>query len=153
MTTKKEQTPLYPSRRTVLNGAGLSAAALPLASCANNQSSSSPSAGSPIDAQAPSQPTDVIAASEVPVGGAVKATAGNLTVMVTQPTEGEFKAFSSVCTHQGCVLNVQNKVLACPCHASQFSIQDGSVNGGPAPTALPEFKAEEKDGRIIVSQA
>ena len=48
--------------------------------------------------------------------------------MVTQPTEGDFKGFSAVCTHQGClVANVDGGTINCTCHGSQFSIEDGSV--------------------------
>lgn len=143
------------TRRTVIGGAGLGASALTLSACSSNSSESSSSSGKGglTDAKGPTSPTDVAAASDIPVGGALKATSGDLAVMVTQPTEGKFKAFSAVCTHQGCQLNVQDKTLSCPCHASKFSIEDGSVTGGPAPTALPEYKAETKDGRVIVSPA
>ena len=59
-------------------------------------------------------------------------------VVVTQPTAGTFKAFSAVCTHAGCLVgSVADGEIVCPCHGSHFSIKDGSVAGGPAPTALP----------------
>ncbi|EHN74233.1 iron sulfur protein (secreted protein) [Streptomyces coelicoflavus ZG0656] len=59
-------------------------------------------------------------------------------VVVTQPAAGEFKAFSATCTHQGCaVKSVADGVINCPCHNSNFSITDGSVQGGPAPKPLP----------------
>lgn len=137
------------SRRSVVAGAGLGAAALGLSACGSSEDSSQ---NQLTDDKGPTEPTDMIAAAEVPVGGVVKATSGKLSVMVAQPEEGKFKAYSTVCTHQGCQLNVQGKIMACPCHASQFDIKDGSVIGGPAPSALPEYKAEVKDGRVIVSQ-
>ncbi|MFD9077239.1 Rieske (2Fe-2S) protein, partial [Streptomyces lasiicapitis] len=59
-------------------------------------------------------------------------------VVVTQPAEGEFKAFSSVCTHQGCtVREVDGGTINCPCHGSRFRVADGAVAGGPAPRPLP----------------
>ncbi|MER6998947.1 Rieske (2Fe-2S) protein [Streptomyces sp. NPDC000410] len=59
-------------------------------------------------------------------------------VVVTQPTAGEFKAFSSKCTHQGCaVKDVSNGTINCPCHNSMFDATDGSVKGGPATMPLP----------------
>lgn len=74
--------------------------------------------------------------SEVPVGGG-KILAG-AHVVVTQPAKGKFKAFSSICTHQGCpVGQISNGTIICPCHGSQFSIKDGGVVGGPAPSPLP----------------
>jgi Rieske Fe-S protein len=71
-------------------------------------------------------------------------------VVVTQPTAGEFKAFSATCTHQGCKVNrVTNGVIACPCHGSRFNIADGSVANGPAQKPLPE-KSVSVDGDSIV---
>ncbi|MDQ0944975.1 Rieske (2Fe-2S) protein [Streptomyces sp. V1I1] len=59
-------------------------------------------------------------------------------VVVTQPKAGEFKAFSSKCTHQGCaVKDVADGIINCPCHNSQFSAADGSVKKGPATSPLP----------------
>lgn len=135
------------NRRNALGGIGVgAAAAVTLTACGSSESKQSLT-----DTKKPEQPTDVAAVADVPVGGAIKVSEGGLTVMLTQPTEGTFKAFSSVCTHQGCQLNVQNDKLACPCHASYFNIDDGSVTGGPAPDPLPEYTTEIKDGRIIVS--
>ncbi|MFC8076950.1 Rieske (2Fe-2S) protein [Streptomyces sp. NPDC057307] len=54
-------------------------------------------------------------------------------VVVTQPAAGEFKAFSSVCTHSGCTVgDISNGTITCPCHGSQFDAADGSVKKGPA---------------------
>ncbi|MER5772378.1 Rieske (2Fe-2S) protein [Streptomyces sp. NPDC001985] len=59
-------------------------------------------------------------------------------VVITQPAAGDFKAFSSKCTHQGCaVKSVQNNVITCPCHNSSFDASDGSVKNGPATAPLP----------------
>ena len=58
-----------------------------------------------------------IAEADIPVGGGKVFEA--LKVVVTQPTDGEYKAFSAVCTHQGCtVKGVGNGVITCPCHGS-----------------------------------
>ncbi|MFJ2259034.1 Rieske (2Fe-2S) protein [Streptomyces sp. NPDC087844] len=74
--------------------------------------------------------------ADVPVGG------GKIfkeeKVVVTQPEKGGFKAFSAVCTHQGCVVaDVSDGTINCKCHSSRFRVADGSVAGGPAPKPLP----------------
>ncbi|MDQ0953580.1 Rieske Fe-S protein [Streptomyces phaeochromogenes] len=73
---------------------------------------------------------------DVPVGG------GKIfkdeKVVVTQPEKGGFKAFSAVCTHQGCIVaNVSDGTINCTCHGSEFRIADGSVAKGPAQKPLP----------------
>ncbi len=58
--------------------------------------------------------------------------------MVTQPAAGEFKAFSSKCTHMGCaVSSVSDGTINCPCHGSKFDVATGAVKTGPATTPLP----------------
>lgn len=63
---------------------------------------------------------------EVEVGGGV--ILADQEVVLTQPSSGEFKGFSSICTHQGCTVDsVSDGTINCPCHGSRFSIEDGSV--------------------------
>ncbi|TQK43199.1 Rieske Fe-S protein [Streptomyces sp. SLBN-118] len=70
-------------------------------------------------------------------------------VVVTQPKPGEFKAFSSKCTHQGCaVKQVSNGIINCPCHGSQFSAADGSVTKGPATSPLAPASISVDGGSI-----
>ena len=57
--------------------------------------------------------------------------------VITQPKKGEFKAFSAVCTHQGCLVDAVTTTIDCPCHGSKYSITDGSVVNPPAPQPLP----------------
>jgi Rieske Fe-S protein len=74
--------------------------------------------------------------SAIPVGGG-KIFPSQL-VVVTQPTAGQFKAFSATCTHMGCTVNqIANGRIDCPCHGSEYSITDGAVLRGPAPKPLP----------------
>lgn len=90
-----------------------------------------------------SGPAPLARTSQIPVGGGMVFPEEK--VVVTQPAAGEFKAFSAICTHQGCTVNkVADGTIDCPCHGSKYRVADGSVAAGPAPRALP---AE----RIIVS--
>jgi Rieske Fe-S protein len=102
-----------------------SAAAAPAASAAASSPGSSGSASGALTGT-----------SDIPVGGG-KIFDTQL-VVVTQPTAGEFKAFSAVCTHMGCTVNqIANGRIDCPCHGSEYSITDGAVLAGPAPRPLP----------------
>jgi Rieske Fe-S protein len=59
--------------------------------------------------------------------------------VITQPTGGTFKAFSKICTHQGCSVNsIRQGAIFCPCHGSKFSLTDGAPLDGPALKALTE---------------
>ena len=71
-------------------------------------------------------------------------------VVVTHPEGDTFKAFTAVCTHQGCIVSeVADNVISCPCHGSQYSASDGSVEGGPAPSPLSEVDVQVVDGQVV----
>jgi Rieske Fe-S protein len=90
------------------------------------------------------------AARDIPVGGGTIFTAAR--VVVTQPARGQYRAFSAVCTHVGCVLNqVTGGTINCPCHGSKFTITSGAVVTGPAPTPLPEKQIRIVDGTIVLT--
>ena len=87
--------------------------------------------------------------SEIPVGGGKVFTAQQ--VVVTQPTAGQFRAFSAVCTHVGCICNkVANGTIDCPCHGSTFKISNGAVVTGPAASPLPAKSIAITDGTIML---
>jgi Rieske Fe-S protein len=141
----------------VLAGVGLVGLAGAITACGAGGSSSSPAmgadpattpAGSATTAAVPTASSSsspmaggaamgaLASTSEIPVGG------GKIfdtqVVVVTQPSAGEFKAFSAVCTHMGCIVNqISNGRIDCPCHGSEYSITDGAVLAGPAPKPLP----------------
>jgi Rieske Fe-S protein len=88
--------------------------------------------------------------ADIPVGGGTILTAQKL--VVTQPEKGTYKAFSAVCTHQGCaVTTVKNGVINCACHDSNFDIADGSVVSGPARKALPAKKIKVSGSSITLA--
>ena len=86
------------------------------------------------------------------VGKAARLTHGSTTVIVSQPSSGEYKAFSTVCTHQGCQVQVQDSNrIVCPCHGSEYAVADGSVVHGPADAPLTSYPVQVKGGKIFVS--
>lgn len=145
------------NRRNVVGVATAAAIGLPvLAACGSDdpETATDPAStptGSSSDAAGES-PTDsaavaLAATSDIPVGGC--AVFAEQQVVVTQPSEGDFKAFSSVCSHQGCTVSASSDgVIPCGCHGSEFSIDDGSVLQGPATAPLPEV-AISVDGDSI----
>ena len=71
-------------------------------------------------------------------------------IVVTQPTEGDFKAFTAVCTHQSCLVSsVKDGTISCPCHGSAYSAADGSVKNGPATRALREIAVTVEGGEVV----
>ena len=141
-------------RRTALSAVAVAGVGAPLlAACGSDEqtaaeptgaASSSPAgegSTSPSPSEQGSEPGggtggDVFAkAADVPVGGC--AVYADVKLVVTQPTEGDFKCFSAVCTHQGCLVSsASDGVIPCKCHSSQFSLQDGSPQSGPATAPL-----------------
>ena len=87
-------------------------------------------------------------ASQVPVGGAAQFMDPHTgqPAYVVQPTRGEFRAFSAICTHAGCTVEFQSGQFLCPCHASTFDGVTGAVLSGPAPASLPAIPVTESGG-------
>lgn len=128
-------------RRTVLQGAGLVGGTVVagglLAACGGGGGSTGSSSDTGATATGAPAGTELGPTSDVPVGGG--RVYENEKVLVAQPTEGEFKAFSSVCTHRGCPVSmIEGTTMTCPCHGTEFSTDGGKVLQGPATKALPE---------------
>jgi nitrite reductase/ring-hydroxylating ferredoxin subunit len=91
--------------------------------------------------------------SEVPVGGGTKfAVDKTLTVLVTQTTAGNYKAFSATCTHAGCIVTgVRDNEIACGCHGARFDPETGSPIDGPAKTALGKISLDIRGEEIWIT--
>lgn len=147
------------SRRGVLIGASLAAAST-VAGCSTTavpfdatvDGAVPHSEKVPVPSEAPNGQKSAIQVAnttEVPVGGGVVVAKDN--IVITQPAAGDFKAFSAVCPHVGCLLDkVENGTINCPCHGSTFRISDGSVVTGPATQPLTQVAVTVANGMITI---
>ncbi|SEP87102.1 Ferredoxin subunit of nitrite reductase or a ring-hydroxylating dioxygenase [Streptomyces sp. yr375] len=160
MTSASIKSASGPARRAVVAAAGAAGLSVALTACGGSDDDSSSSSSSSAGTSGSTGSTgSTEAASTGGTSGGESAAAGaalaktadipegggkvfdSEKVVVTQPTAGTYKAFSAVCTHQGCaVKSIADGVINCPCHNSNFSITDGSVKSGPAQKPLPEVK-------------
>ena len=142
------------SRRAVLGGVAVVGAGALLAACGSDEPTDSAGGGGDAGGDTGGGDTgggDALATTdEVPVGGGTVFKQEK--IVVTQPTEGDFKAFSAICQHQGCVVaSVQGDTIQCGCHGSQYSAADGSVKKGPTTKPLPKKKVSVEGNELIVS--
>jgi Rieske Fe-S protein len=147
------------SRRTLGGLAAAGVGAPLLVACSGDDSSQATDPSTP-DSSAPASPSasssgaapsetagsesapasDVLTStSDIEVGGG--AIFADQEVVVTQPSEGEFKCFTAICSHQGCLVSsVSDGTINCDCHGSKYSIDNGDVEEGPATFPLAEEK-------------
>lgn len=162
MSSASHQLAPGPARRAVVAAAGAAGLSVALTACGGSDESSGTS-----DPAAPGDGSDsgegtgggsadeaagvtLASVADIPEGGGK--VFADREVVVTQPTAGEFKAFSAACTHQGCaVQSVVDGVINCPCHNSNFSIADGSVQSGPATKPLPAMEITVSGDSITLS--
>ena len=111
--------------------------------------SSQPASAQPSSPQpASGQPPSLALTSDVPVGGGK--ILADKKIVITQPRAGSFEAFTAICTHQGCtVSSVSGGTINCPCHGSKFSLTNGSVVAGPAPSALAPVSIKVQGTSIV----
>ena len=151
MTELTDQT----TRRAVLGGVAAVGAGAVLAACGGDEPTDSAGGGGEAT-------SDSGSGGDAPAGGEIGTTAdvpvGGGTVfqkqkiVVTQPTEGDFKAFTAVCTHQGCTVgSVNGDTIQCNCHGSQYNAADGKVKKGPAPKALAPKNITVEGDKLIVT--
>jgi nitrite reductase/ring-hydroxylating ferredoxin subunit len=146
------------TRRTVIAGAAGLSATVALAACGEDEPDvdTGDTVTQPTGAATTSASTGagagagIAALADIPVNGGKIFAAEK--VVVTQPTAGQVKAFSTTCTHQGCAVSkVENGLIICPCHDSRFKISDGSPTGGPATKALQSKTVKVENGQVVLS--
>lgn len=139
-TAQRDRTTL--DRRALLRGGALGAVTVPLLAACGVEGGGQSAAGG--------RSSVSISGSDVPVGGGT--ILEDAMVVVTQPAEGEFRAFSAICPHQGCpVQDISDGEIGCRCHGSAFSIADGSVLDGPAARPLEGMSVSVRGDQVTVS--
>jgi Rieske Fe-S protein len=143
------------TRRAVLaGGAGIGAAAA-LAACGN---SGSGGGGTATNTSTPATTgttggggaKGLAATVDIPIGGGKIFPADK--VVITQPTAGNFKAFTAICTHMQCTVStIKDGKINCPCHGSAYTIEDGSVAKGPATQPLASKTVKVDGDQLVVS--
>ena len=134
-------------RRTAVGGLIAAGATVTLAACAAEPE---PAQTTPPSATVDQQPEETAGeillgkAADVMVGSGTKFPVDStLTILVTQPRAGEYRAFSATCTHSGCIVNgVEDGQIACGCHGARFNVETGAVEAGPARSALGKITIE-----------
>ncbi|GGP08830.1 Rieske (2Fe-2S) protein [Nonomuraea glycinis] len=130
-------------RREALGAAGIAACGLALAGCGTGDAAAEPAAKG-IKGQV------IAKTADVPVGGGT--VVRKWKIVVTQPSEGVYKAYSSACPHRGCAVGApKDNVMRCPCHGSEFAADTGEAMTGPATRALIAYQVKvEGDGIVVV---
>jgi Rieske Fe-S protein len=146
------------SRRSMLGVVGAVGATGLLAACGGGGSTTTTGGGGSAaddpagggSSSAGSAGDALVKTSKVPVGNGV--ILSDKEVVVVQPTAGDFKAFSAVCTHEHCIVGmVKDGVISCPCHGSAYSAKDGSVLQGPATQALHPIKVSVQGDEVVTA--
>jgi Rieske Fe-S protein len=106
--------------------------------------------GSEKGSKAASSSDAIAAASDVAPGSAVTFKNAGSPAVLVHLDNGDFAAYSAICTHQGCTVAYRNGQLACPCHGSVFDPAHGAaVVAGPAPKPLPEIPVKVQGGDVV----
>jgi len=92
--------------------------------------------------------TELVALDAIGEGGSQLVEMDDFEVVVTRISADEARAFSAICTHQGCTVVADTAPLMCPCHGSTFDPETGQNLSGPAPKPLPEIAIEVVDGIV-----
>lgn len=138
------------SRRRVIAAGLCTIGCAGITACTNYGAPAAPPSDVPESGAAASASAGLtVNTAAIPVGGG--AIFADTDTVITQPSEGEFKAFSATCTHAGCTVAAVTTTISCDCHGSQFSITDGSVVKSPAGRPLAAKTATVQGDSVIVT--
>lgn len=141
-------------RRTLLVTGGVVATAAVVAGCssadeATPTESAPPESPAGDSSQVTSAESPLASTADIPVGGGI--IVEEPAIVITQPTEGDFRAFTAICPHQGCLVSeVVDNEIVCTCHGSRFSGTDGAVLEGPAQQGLTPAGVTVDGGSVVL---
>lgn len=133
-----------PSRRSFLAASGIATAAVTFAACSTGPEQETFSRGAL---------TQAIRLDQLPVGEAVQLAVGSNQVLIYRESDETVRAYSAVCTHQGCIVGVSANAadpFICPCHSSNFDKATGEAVAGPAQLPLTRHDTSIENGWILV---
>lgn len=119
-------------RRQVLTAGAAGVAIAGLAACSSSTGITGPTEedlASSVPSAGPASKV-VATSSDVPVGSVFKFTDPNsgMPAYLLQPAAGTFIAYSSKCTHQGCVVDavLEANAFQCACHGAKYDLATGA---------------------------
>ena len=91
--------------------------------------------------------------SEVPPNSGKIFKFGNKPGILVHTAQGEFKAFSAVCTHLECIVQYRDdtKQFGGACHNGQYNLSGKNI-GGPPPRPLEEYKVNTRGDDVVVTR-
>jgi cytochrome b6-f complex iron-sulfur subunit len=74
--------------------------------------------------------------------------------ILIRTADGEYRAFTAVCTHLGCTVQYrgENKTIWCACHNGTYNLEGANVSG-PPPRPLERFDVHVAGDLIMVEKA
>jgi cytochrome b6-f complex iron-sulfur subunit len=90
--------------------------------------------------------------SEIPEDGVKIFRVEKKAFAVIRTGQGQIRAYSAVCTHQGCIVGYQSnrKLFHCNCHGSEFDLNGKNI-AGPAPKPLPALESALENDQIFIT--
>jgi cytochrome b6-f complex iron-sulfur subunit len=78
---------------------------------------------------------------------------GTQPVLLIRLTDTEWRAFSAVCTHLGCIVQYEpsRRAIWCACHNGLYDL-NGKVISGPPPKPLQEFAVHIRADQIVIAK-
>jgi cytochrome b6-f complex iron-sulfur subunit len=111
------------SRREFLTASAASAVVAVLAACGGSGDSSTLTGPVSLSVQVSSYP------ALANVGGLARVDNGGTPVAAARTTADTFAAFSLICPHMGCTVDISGAAFVCPCHGARFA-SSGAWTGG-----------------------